>query len=134
MNTYEARHLPSAALALIASGDGDDDGGSDEFHLVCGIEHRFATRDDAIHDPLVQMGLALTIGMLGNRTDHHALVTRICLEKLAESVGLTSARLLAIAAQAAAEGVDVARLSKVLLDDPSVHPPDRWHNSRASHA
>jgi hypothetical protein len=54
--------------------------------------------------------------MLGNRREDHAVAARLCLQRLASHVGLTTEVMLYSAAQSAEEGVSVARLSEVLLD------------------
>jgi hypothetical protein len=51
-----ARTLADAALDFIASpgDDGSDDGGSDEFHLVCALQHQFSLAENPEDDPEVR--------------------------------------------------------------------------------
>jgi len=106
------RVFADAALDFIT----DDDDGSDEFHLICGIQHRFTTRDDPSEDQLVRSALAVAIGLLHRRADDPAIGARLCLEKLARLVGLSDRDMLDSLASCIGERWDLWRLSLVLLD------------------
>jgi hypothetical protein len=120
-----ARALADAALGLIAyPRDGDDnpdDGGSDEFHLICAIQHQFTINLSAIANGReandeasnVRMALAMAISMLGHREDDPAVGARICLERVAELIGMDL--------HYAWYSTDAARLANLLLGYPESH-------------
>lgn len=114
------RTFADAALEFISAGGLADDGGSDEFHLICGIQHRFATRvdpmDDEVGGILLQGAIAIALGLLSAREDDDAVGARLSLERIADSAGMTPMNIRATLGMAVAEQHDPVQLSGLLLD------------------
>lgn len=117
------RSFADAALGFITSDpDSHDDDGSDEFHLICGIQHRFMSREDPMDDEsgqvvLLETGIAVALGLLAVRADDPGVGARLCVEQIAHSIGMTPERIRLALGTVISGGVgDFAWLWELLLD------------------
>lgn len=117
-----ARVFANAALAFTDDQMGFY--GSHELDLICGIQHRFSTREDPLADNadsvLLRDGISATLGLLAQPVDYAEPATagaRRCVEEIARCVGMTKDDVIAILGRLVETGCDYGKLSAALLDE-----------------